>query len=470
MADGSAAALARLLLAPDTVDSDGVDSDGADSDRSLATWFRSDPPLVLWTACVADRSDRFKPHSIDDLAEWLRGHLLEALQWHETEGPSQQPADRTELESLGKRVESAVRLADLASQLAAKEGQETSEMAYLHGLLHEAVEWLSVGEAAPSSDVADDLPAWLAEPDDSPATEAVRRASAMLCDEDETPEAARIDLDAASRRATECRRRWLAEEGELAAWLPVLSNKLGRLAALEDEFEATLQSEKLEAMAEFAAGAGHEINNPLTVIAGRAQLFLREEKDPERRRALALMNAQAKRVYEMIADMMLFARPPQPEPETVDLLELVDGVIDELAPQAALHETELKRTETDDPVSIEVDPTQLTVALRAMCQNALEAIGRSGCIEIRIRGGERDVRIDVMDDGPGISPEERRHLFDPYYSARQAGRGLGLGLSKCWRIVTNHGGRIDVANRPDQGAVFTITLPRQQAGRASDQG
>ena len=69
----------------------------------------------------------------------------------------------------------------------------------------------------------------------------------------------------------------------MAAWLPVLSKKFGRLAALEENFEATLLTEKLEAMAEFAAGAGHEINNPLTVIAGRAQLFLREEKDPERR-------------------------------------------------------------------------------------------------------------------------------------------------------------------------------------------
>ena len=65
-------------------------------------------------------------------------------------------------------------------------------------------------------------------------------------------------------------------------------------------------------------------SNPLAVIAGRAQLFLREETDPERRRALALINSQARRVYEMIADMMLFARPPKPEPERIDLVELVD--------------------------------------------------------------------------------------------------------------------------------------------------
>jgi len=460
MADGSAAAMARLLLAPNT----------ADPDRPLATWFRSDPPLVLWTACVADRNDRFEPHGIDDLAEWLSDHLLEVLQWSETANLPQESVDGAESEALGDRVESAVRLADLASRLAAEEGPEAGELAYLHGLLHgllhEATDWLGS---------AGGLPAWLAKPSDSPAIEAVCQAAAILADKDGVPKTSQIDLDAASCRAAECRRHWLAEEGELAAWLPVLSRKLGRLVDLEDRFEATLLTEKLEAMAEFAAGAGHEINNPLTVIAGRAQLFLREEKDPERRRALALMNAQAKRVYEMIADMMLFARPPQPETETVDLLELVDGLIDDLAPQAVLHETELRRTGSDGPlqdapVLIEVDRTQLTVALRAMCQNAMEAIGRSGCIEIRIRGGKCDVQIDVMDDGPGILPEEHRHLFDPYYSARQAGRGLGLGLSKCWRIVTNHGGRIDVTNRPEQGAVFTITLPRQHTNPKRKRG
>ncbi len=62
-------------------------------------------------------------------------------------------------------------------------------------------------------------------------------------------------------------------------------------------------------------------------------------------------------------------------------------------------------------------------------------------------------------------PDERRHIFDPFFSARQAGRGLGMGLPKCWRIVTNHGGRIDVQSEPGQGAAFTITLPRRRAER-----
>jgi signal transduction histidine kinase len=268
------------------------------------------------------------------------------------------------------------------------------------------------------------------------------------------------------------------------------------LQSLESRFDETLEREKLEALAEFAAGAGHEINNPLTVIAGRAELLLKDETDPERRRSLALIAAQAMRVYEMIADMMLFARPPRPELQPVELVALVDGLIAEIAPAAERHETLIRRTGDPGPFHLEADPVQLAVALRALCQNALEAIGHGGQIEIELQGDcpsfrghhaqhgrengtvpfsaedNRDdkpvtdcVTISVRDDGPGITPAERQHIFDPFYSARQAGRGLGLGLSKCWRIVTNHGGRIDVASQPGRGAAFTIVLPVQQGQR-----
>jgi len=102
------------------------------------------------------------------------------------------------------------------------------------------------------------------------------------------------------------------------------------------------------------------------------------------------------------------------------------------------------------------------VVLKAVVQNALEALGHGGHVEVALRHGAGEVEISVADDGPGITPGERRHLFDPFYSARQAGRGLGMGLAKCWRIVTNHGGRIEVESTPGRGATFTIRLPEVQ--------
>ena len=217
-------------------------------------------------------------------------------------------------------------------------------------------------------------------------------------------------------------------------------------------------------LAEFAAGAGHEINNPVAVIAGRAQLFLQSETDPERRRALALMNAQAKRVYEMITDMMLFARPPAPAHQTVELIAIIEQIVEELQAAASERAISISRTGLAGPLEIEADPEQLNVALRAMCRNSLESLGLDGRIEIDVQVDRWDrVVIRVSDDGPGIPADVHRHVFDPFYSARQAGRGLGLGLSKCWRIVvSNHQGRIDMDSRPGRETVFTITLPKRQ--------
>ena len=243
---------------------------------------------------------------------------------------------------------------------------------------------------------------------------------------------------------------------------------VARLAQLESDFQRALEAEKLEAMAEFAAGAGHEINNPLTVISGRAQLLLRDELDAERRHALALISTQAMRVYEMIADMMLFARPPRPELQQIELVELVDAVVADLSPRAAGQETSIRRSGDPGPILAEADPTQFQVALRAICQNSLEALQSGGHIEVIIEkeacspasSARPEVLVHVRDDGPGLKPEERRHVFDPFYSARQAGRGLGLGLSKAWRIITTHGGRIEVESQPGRGATFTIVLVR----------
>ena len=172
------------------------------------------------------------------------------------------------------------------------------------------------------------------------------------------------------------------------------------------------------------------------------------------------------RVYEMIADMMLFARPPRPELQQVELVELIDAVVADLSPRAAGQETAIRRSGDPGPIFAEADPAQFQVALRAICQNAIEALQSGGHVEIAIEkteyspafSGRPEVRVHVRDDGPGLQPEERRHVFDPFYSARQAGRGLGLGLSKAWRIVANHGGRIDVESQPGRGATFTIVL------------
>jgi hypothetical protein len=279
--------------------------------------------------------------------------------------------------------------------------------------------------------------------------------------------------------ADEAWRRWLSEIPGVQLLLPPLATQLRRLIDLESNFQHRLQTAKLDSLKEFAYGAGHELNNPLANIASRAQTLLKEESHPERRRRLAAINTQAFRAHEMLADMMLFARPPQPVWEQVDLVALVDEVLAGLAESAVAQQTVLHGPTRREPLCVEADAVQLRIALRALCTNSLEALNQGGNITIEICRSDEgagvnahldeleqgqftagdSAQIAVTDDGPGIAPEIREKIFDPFFSGREAGRGLGFGLSKCWRIVTLHGGRLEVHSDPGQGATLTISLP-----------
>ena len=257
-------------------------------------------------------------------------------------------------------------------------------------------------------------------------------------------------------------------------------------AAVDTEFAAAVESAKLEALYNFAYGLSHEINNPLANITTRAQTLLVDEKNPERRRKLATIVQQAFRAHEMIADLMLFARPPAIRPEAVDLVALVDLVLGEMQEQAREQGTHLSRTGDVGPLAAHVDRTQIAVALKAIVQNALEAVREGGSVQVRAERGTGNAEqgiipsphfsksssdsphsplraanllLTVTDTGPGISDHIRSHIFDPFFSGREAGRGLGLGLSKAWRIIDLHGGRLDVNSSMGQGATFTIALP-----------
>ncbi|HLJ10627.1 MAG TPA: HAMP domain-containing sensor histidine kinase [Planctomycetaceae bacterium] len=229
---------------------------------------------------------------------------------------------------------------------------------------------------------------------------------------------------------------------------------------------------KLRALAEFAAGAGHEINNPIATIIGYVQQLLAAERDPDRRHALTTIGAQAYRIRDMIGDVMLFARPPTPRPQEIELAELVDEVSAKFADQARDSRIRLQ-VESGPKAPVYADPVQLRVVVGSLLRNSMEALASGGTIVIKAqpaeKAGRRWALITVQDDGPGLSEPDREHLFDPFYSGRQAGRGLGFGLSKCWRIVCMHGGRIEVESPPEGGTVITVLWPADRfAERTTD--
>ena len=248
-------------------------------------------------------------------------------------------------------------------------------------------------------------------------------------------------------------------------------------SAIDPVTETRLRDLKLEAMAEFAAGAGHEINNPVATIAGRSALLLKTETDPERRRILETIGGQAYRIRDMIGDAMTYARPPEPvckefEP-AADILQISRNLQEQFSDKQVTIETSL-----DETFKLNADREQFRVVVSCLIKNSLEAISDKGNIRLELSlstaHSDQDapqsgshIRFAVSDNGVGLSESEREHLFDPFYSGRQAGRGLGFGLSKCWQILRLHGGTIEAVEASnasdteaaDHGLTITTLWP-----------
>jgi len=247
----------------------------------------------------------------------------------------------------------------------------------------------------------------------------------------------------------------------VAAREEIEAEKLRVYLAEQQSSEAErLRQAKLRALAEFAAGAGHEINNPLAVISGQAQYLLRTEESPERIHSLRRIVAQAQRIHEILKSLMFFARPPVPARRRVEVGMLARQAAGQLLDLCEEREVSISMHLGAGKLAAVGDAALLTAAIAALLKNAVEASPRGGMVRLI---GKRchAVRIElaVEDDGPGLTPAQKEHLFDPFYSGRQAGRGLGLGLSKAWRIAELHGGSIVFRSEPGQPTRFVLTLP-----------
>ena len=228
----------------------------------------------------------------------------------------------------------------------------------------------------------------------------------------------------------------------------------------DPHFEAALAEARLEALREFAYGAGHEINNPLANIAARAQALLVDEQDPERRRRLATIVDQAFRARDMIGGLMVFARPPRPQPAAVPLGDIVRNVLEPLRASVAARGLRLEYAPSPVPLDVFADAGQVAEALRALVLNAVEAVDDGGHVTVSGRDAGSMTEIEVSDDGRGMDATTLRRAFDPFFSGREAGRGIGLGLPKAWRLVELNGGTVAVDSRPAGGTRVTVSLPR----------
>lgn len=231
-----------------------------------------------------------------------------------------------------------------------------------------------------------------------------------------------------------------------------------------------LRAAKLSGLAEFAAGASHEINNPLAVISGQAQYILSHESDwlisdeeGEARQSLQTIIQQTRRIHAILRDLMQFARPAPPRPSWIDLPTLLGEVASSLEELAASKQVKIEIVARPERQAVLVDPEQVRSALSCLLRNAIEAAPEEGWTRLALlEPGPADrVEVFVEDSGTGPAPEQRPHLFDPFYSGRSAGRGKGLGLPLAWRLIRQQGGDVFLEPvRLGQPTRFVLSLPR----------
>ncbi len=231
-----------------------------------------------------------------------------------------------------------------------------------------------------------------------------------------------------------------------------------------------LQEEKLTALAEFAAGAGHEINNPLAVILGQAQYLLGHEAewfapDPEggARKALQKIIGQTRRIHGLLRDLMQFARPAPPAPAWHDLPALLEEVVTGQAELAQQRQVRLAADVPPNRLFVFVDAGQTKVALACLLRNAVEAAPAGGWARLALvdRPAADSLEVLVEDSGPGPDAAVRDSLFDPFFSGRSAGRGRGLGLPTAWRLARQQGGDLRLETpRPGEPTRFVLSLAR----------
>jgi two-component system, NtrC family, sensor kinase len=248
--------------------------------------------------------------------------------------------------------------------------------------------------------------------------------------------------------------------GQLESDMDELHRAYAEQRVREDD---RLRRLKLGTMAEFAAGAGHEINNPLAVISGQAQYLLGHEVDPGRQTSLQKIIGQAQRINELLNQLMQFARPSRPHRQLIDLTALVRNTVSGLADLAQDRRVRLSCAEPMEPLNVFLDPKQMHMALAGLLRNGIEAAPPEGWVTARIMVNPHTLDICVEDSGPGPTAAQRPHIFDPFYSGRQAGRGRGLGLPTAWRLAREHGGDVFLDEQANGPTRFVLRLPRDIA-------
>lgn len=246
-----------------------------------------------------------------------------------------------------------------------------------------------------------------------------------------------------------------------------------RTRVIKDDLSRFAQEDRLASLGRLVASVCHEINNPITSIVTFNKLilsYLRENKMPVEgsagfERYLDLSIREALRCGSIVNNLLTFARQKSVEAKDMDLIEVVKTIMMLTKHQLESSQVEYEENLPKAPFKICGDSAQIQQCLMNLIFNAIESMPEGGKLTISggLDDGEGMVWLTVADNGQGIKPEDLPHIFEPFYSTKVDGKGVGLGLSMTYGIIREHNGAIEVSSKPGKGTVFKIKLPKSSS-------
>jgi len=227
-----------------------------------------------------------------------------------------------------------------------------------------------------------------------------------------------------------------------------------------------MEGERLSTVGKLAAGLVHEMNNPLTVILGQAELVMTELADSTRgRERVRIIMQETSRVGRLLQRVLQLSQPQPSERRPCAVADQVRWVLELKRDEFDRDEIRIV-TEIASVPSVYADLDQIRQVLLNLVQNAQQALAKHPgprVLTVRVWESDGRVRVEVRDTGPGIPPDVLPRIFDAFYTTKPAGEGTGLGLWMCYSIVEQHQGRLRAESRPEGGAAFIIELPYRKA-------
>ncbi len=225
-------------------------------------------------------------------------------------------------------------------------------------------------------------------------------------------------------------------------------------ASLAHEQEALVRSQKLASIGQVAAGVAHELNNPLTVILGYTKLL--RINPGANADELRIIDDEARLCQRIVQELLDLARPHRLEIRPVDIAMLAREAVERLEGVGVLRDRVVKVT-SDRPVMVSADSGKLRQVIANVVVNAAEATEATGTITIDASATADEATLTIADNGPGIAPEIREQIFEPFVTTKARGTGLGLAIAQA--IVDAHGGRIAISSSPASGTLVSLQFP-----------